>query len=79
MPSDTCGRSSQLRHITHVTRTRLDLWSPSLSSTTFVGHSSVYPLVGLHKQAYWVSGSQHVCTSQTGSAARQRALLRADY
>ncbi|KAF6262935.1 mannosyltransferase putative-domain-containing protein [Scenedesmus sp. NREL 46B-D3] len=30
----------------------LDLWSPALSSTTFVGWDSVYPLVGLHKQPY---------------------------
>lgn len=32
----------------------LDLWSPQLSSTTCVGHDTVYPLVGLNKQAYWV-------------------------
>eukprot|EP00879_Flechtneria_rotunda_P014025 GHRR01014652.1.p1 GENE.GHRR01014652.1~~GHRR01014652.1.p1 ORF type:complete len:223 (+),score=62.91 GHRR01014652.1:328-996(+) len=33
----------------------LDLWSPLLSSTTFVGHDSVYPLIGINKGPYWVS------------------------
>jgi hypothetical protein len=32
----------------------LDLWSPELSSSTFVGWDSVYPLVGLNKQPYLV-------------------------
>lgn len=33
----------------------LDLWSPGLASTTFVGWDSVYPLVGLNKGPYLVS------------------------
>lgn len=33
----------------------LDLWSPLLASTTFVGHDSVYSLLGLNKQQYLVS------------------------
>jgi alpha 1,2-mannosyltransferase len=35
----------------------LDLWSPELSSSTFVGWDSVYPLVGLNKQPYLVRPS----------------------
>lgn len=33
-----------------------DLWSPLWSSTTFVGQPSVWKLVGLAKEAYWVGG-----------------------
>lgn len=32
----------------------LDLWSPFLSSTTFIGHNSVYSLLGINKEQYWV-------------------------
>lgn len=37
----------------------LDFWSPVLSSTTFVGHNSVYTLLGLNKAEYWVSKTGH--------------------
>lgn len=33
-----------------------DLWSTVYSSTTFIGRDTVYPLVGINKQPYWVSG-----------------------
>jgi alpha 1,2-mannosyltransferase len=39
----------------HGMLTWLDLWSPGLSSTTFVGWDTVYPLVGLNKEPYLVS------------------------
>eukprot|EP00879_Flechtneria_rotunda_P011098 GHRR01011595.1.p1 GENE.GHRR01011595.1~~GHRR01011595.1.p1 ORF type:complete len:715 (+),score=197.61 GHRR01011595.1:822-2966(+) len=41
----------------------LDLWSPLLSSTTFVGHDSVYPLIGINKGPYWdalAAGQGHI-------------------
>jgi len=36
----------------------VDLWSPELSSTTFIGHDSVYRLLGLNKHKYWVRVSR---------------------
>lgn len=31
----------------------LDLWSPIHSSTTFIGHNSVFTLLGINKEQYW--------------------------
>lgn len=33
----------------------LDLWSPHHSSTTFIGQASVWPLLGIDRDAYLVS------------------------
>eukprot|EP00775_Hariotina_reticulata_P009483 gene9483-9647_t len=41
----------------------MDLWSPLLSSTTFVGQPGAWNLVGLDKEAYWevmAGGQGHV-------------------
>ena len=35
----------------------MDFWSPKLSSTTFIGHNSVYSLLGINKEKYWVSST----------------------
>jgi Mannosyltransferase putative len=54
--------------------TWLDLWSPSLSSTTFVGHNSVYPLLGLRRDAYLVCDCTVTCDHRwRGTPSRQRA------
>jgi hypothetical protein len=42
--------------VRHGTMLWLDFWNPLLASTTFVGHDSVWGLLGINKQEYWVSG-----------------------
>lgn len=41
-------------HVLHGAMFWLDLWSPELSSTTFIGQPSVYPLLGIVRDKYWV-------------------------
>lgn len=55
-PADLFGSPQALQHGAMFW---LDLWSPLLSSTTFIGHNSVYNLLGINKEQYWVSEDRH--------------------